>query len=111
MGIQALVTIGTDEVWAPPRMCGFALAKDMTIVNTNRVWWDIYAEDVVTRWAMRWPQGWVALPLESVKVGPLDTPAILPAGALIVVVNPPGKTLGPDLPTVVRFPEITKGEQ
>lgn len=105
--MQTLVTIGTDELWAPPRMCGFALTDDMTIVNTNRVWWDIFAEGMVTRWAMRWPQGWVAQALPGpVKVGPLDTPAILAAGALSVTVYPPSEVLGLELPTAVRFPEI-----
>jgi hypothetical protein len=108
--MRTLFTIGTDDVWAPPRMCGFELVMtddEVQITNANRVWWDIYIEGFVTRWAMRFPQGWVVLPLpEPVKVGPMDTPAILAAHALVVSVDPPGELLGRELPTAARFPEL-----
>lgn len=105
--MRTLVTIGTDDVWAPPRMCGFELTDEMTITNTNEVWWDIFADGWVTRWAMRWPQGWVAIPLPAaVKVGARDTPAIISAGGLTVTVHAPTQVLGRELASAPRFPEL-----
>lgn len=105
--MQTLVTIGTDELWAPPRMCGFALTDDFELANTNKVWWDIHAAGIVTRWAIKWTTGWWALPLPPVEVDPrYRTPAVLAVGALRVAIYAPGESLGLDLPAAVRFPEI-----
>ena len=105
--MRTLVTIGTDELWAPPRMCGFELTDDFELANTNKVWWDIHAEGTVTRWAIKWATGWWAHPLPPVGVDPnFRTPALLAVGALRVTIHAPGESLGLELPTAVRFPEI-----
>jgi hypothetical protein len=81
-----LITVGTDDVWAPPRLVRLGIDDDLVISNLDPVDWDISDRGTITRGAI-WCRGeWCGVDITPTKVGRGQT-ASLAAGALKIVTN------------------------
>lgn len=86
MTAHALVTVGTDEVWAPPKLIEFALYADLTVGNVEEVRWDISDVGWITRGAIQVRGEWCRLDLEPVRVHRGQSATFLP-GAIKIEIN------------------------
>lgn len=85
MTAHALVTVGTDEVWAPPKLIALALYADLTVRNLDPVTWDIKDVGWITRGAMQVRGEWGRLDLTPIRVERGQSATFEPGGIVIIV--------------------------